>query len=762
MSRTMTKWKKPIYIFSAIATLIIIVFVSWILVLNNRINTALENKNLLPPTSYYSAPEAVMLGQQMTSQEFANLLVGRGYRHREFPQALYPGDYTVLTPEQCQAQAQALQIDTYQACIIFQIKKNQDPFFDANQEWMQQLIFNDTQILGALRGNPLRSVSEIYLESELIAQFLDTQPIMQQYRELGEIPPSCLNAVLAIEDSKFLEHQGVSITSILRAAWTNLVGGGVRQGGSTITQQMVKNFFLTSERTFRRKLTELFMSILLEFKSSKDRIFETYLNIIYLGQNGPFQVRGFGSASQHYFQQDISDLNLGQCALLAAVLNSPGKFDPFRNQENALKRRQLVLDRMFGLGMISDEEKAEALANPLPTKRPSTIAETAPYYVDAANRHMQTLKLPIEGAKIYTGLILRHQAAAQKAVASHIAYLEKNNKFVSKIAGTKKSLEGLFISADNRTGWVTSLVGGRGFSKTQYNRAIQSHRQIGSIMKPFVYLAALNLGEKGNKVYTPFTELNDTKFRIKYEGQTWSPDNYEKKYYGTVPMYYGLMNSLNSATAALGNEIGLENIVDTAERMALASSFDRVPSLILGSFEMYPMEILTAYMGFANFGSVQSPKIIRAVRDTQLELVYQAPDDRESRISAPAVASLVSMMKLTVDFGTARVARLLGFQLPAAGKTGTTSDNKDAWFAGFTPRMTAVAWTGYDDNTISGLTGASGAVPIWTQFMKIVAGRDPAHDFAWPQGTRIEQHHFEPEGKDPLDVQLVIDESHSL
>lgn len=765
MSKMMTKWKKPVYIFSAIATLIIIGFVSWILVLNSRIDKALANKNLLPPTSYYSAPESFFLGQQVTSREFADLLVNRGYRHRDYPQSLYPGDFTVLTAEQCQAQAQALKIDTHTSCIVFQLKKTQDPFFDTSIEWLQQLIFDDTHILGALRGNPLHAENEVYLESELIAQFLDAQPIMQQYRELGEMPPSCLNAVLAIEDSKFLEHQGISLTSIARAALSNLVGGGVRQGGSTITQQMVKNFFLTSERTFKRKLTELFMSILLEAKSSKDQIFETYLNIIYLGQNGPFQVRGFGSAALHYFQQDVSDLNLGQCALLAAVLNSPGKYDPIRNPENATKRRSLVLDRMLELSMISEDEKKEALATPLPTKRPSTIAETAPYYVDAVNRQMQEMNLPIEGTKIYTGLVKRHQAAAQLAVNAHLDFLEKNNKFVKKIAETKKPLEGLFLSADNKTGWVTSLVGGRGFTKTQYNRAVQSHRQIGSIMKPFVYLTALRLHEKGNKIYTPLTELSDTKFRIKYEGQSWSPDNYEKKYYGQVPMYFALMNSLNSAAASLGNEIGLDEIISTAEMMGLTSSIDKVPSLVLGSFEMYPMEVLTAYMGFANFGTVQSPKIIRAVLDQQLETVFEAIDDREERVAAPAVASLVSMMKLTVDYGTARVARLLGFQLPAAGKTGTTSDNKDAWFAGFTPRLTGLAWTGYDDNTVSGLTGASGAVPIWTQFMKTVAGKDPAIDFTWPAGTRLEENHFEFEGdgktpaREPLDVQIVIDES---
>lgn len=724
----------------ALSCLVILAGGVWIYQLNQQITEGLAQKKFLPPTEYFAAPIEYSadprISAEITSQLIKNELAHRNYRIREWDSKLFPGDFSVAPIDICQKSIPESLPEKTQSCLLFANKESADP--SLAQIPLQMVAFDsEDKILATFQGNPLKPSSKVALEPELVAQYLENQPISQNYRALGEIPTLCLNAVLAIEDTKFLEHSGFSYSGFARAIWSHTVGHGVRSGGSTITQQLVKNYFLTSERTLKRKIIEFAMSILLEAHSSKDEILETYLNVIYMGQNGPFQVRGFGAAAQYYFNKPLETLELHECSMLAAVLNSPGLFDPFQKPENALKRRALVLDRMLEQQMISKEDLEKAKLERLPFERKITITETAPYYINAVNRQIKKMGLEPRGLKIFMGLSLVDQQAAQEAVRNHLARLENTNAKIKTIKAKNLTLEGVLISADNNTGIISAIVGGRSFKLTQFNRAIDGHRQVGSIMKPFVFLTALLHSGENGKIFDPLTILADSKFSYSYEGQSWSPDSYGKKYFGPVPAYFALKNSLNAATANLGLEIGLDKIIETAKALGIQSDLKKVPSLTLGAFELYPLEVLESYVSLARFGSRLELSPIRGIADQESRLIYQHEIKPEQKIKENSTASLVSMMKQTILSGSAKLISSSGFAIPAAGKTGTTSDYKDAWFAGFIPQKTAVVWVGYDTPISNGLTGASGAVPIWLEFMKKATANSSTMDFTWPPNTEV-------------------------
>lgn len=754
--------------FTTLLTLMIIVSVFSFLNFDKELTEKLEAKKYILPTEYYAAPTSFKARMLYSREAIEEILTKRNYRSRNIQQRLLPGDYLIGSPADCATRMQVEIPDTTSGCLGFSVKENSslntgaplEEAFDKNVQWI--LFSENTSILSVHLGIPARAAIQVSLRAPLLAQYIDTNPIMQEPAILSQIPPSCLNAVMAIEDNQFLEHSGFSFTGLVRAFVKNVTGGR-RQGGSTITQQLVKNYFLSSERTYKRKINELFFSILLESKFSKDQILEMYVNIIYMGQNGPFQVIGFPAASQYYFQKNVSDLQLAECATLAAVLNGPGVYDPFRKAEKAMTRRNLVLEKMKELKFISESEFTTAAQQPLPTKGVTKASETAPYFIDAVRKQLRDLNIPIEGAKIYTGLDLDAQQEAQQALQTHLNNLEKNVKSLKQKKEKGHLLEGVVLSGDPETGLINVVVGGRSFRMTQFNRAVDGHRQVGSIMKPFVYLTALSQVEN-DKPFTPLTPLNDEKFEIKYDGQKWSPENYSQKFYGTVPLFYALKNSLNASTASLGLKVGLEKIISTANLLGLQSPMKALPSLVLGSFEMYPKEVLQAYMALSNFGLKPKLSFVRQVVDTDGKILFEHTPELIPSYDNVDTAILVGMMKQTVLTGTARSVSLGGFTHPAAGKTGTTSDYKDAWFAGFTPHMTTLVWVGYDNNEPTRLTGSSGAVPVWLQFMKKSATIYPAEDFTWPENTvkvtltpeELEKVGAKQETEDNLPVELIF------
>lgn len=730
--------------------------------LEKELIAKLESKKFIVPTEFYAAPPTFYPRSLLQISDVEKQLIRQNYRKREYDQRLLPGDYFIANREQCASRLQIGLTEEKESCIGWVTQETATRDVDNSIQIL--VIAKDNLVTNIYKGAPFSETTEAFAEAPLIAQYVGNEPLMQKTVTLSEVSPICLNAIMAIEDAQFLEHGGVSFKGIGRALVKNITSGRKAQGGSTITQQLVKNYFLTSERTIKRKVQEFVMSILLESRFTKDQILETYLNVIYMGQNGAFQVRGYGSAAQYYFGKTVSDLNLPECSLLAAIVNSPGLYNPFKKQVNAQRRRNLVSQKMKNLNFISDEEAKEADKFPLPSSPRSLASETAPYYLDAVRKQLQSQNINPEGLKIFTALDLEAQEVAQTALQNHLSYLEKNNKYIKSLKEKKNDLEGSILVANNRNGLVSVAVGGRNFRMTQFNRAVDGHRQVGSIIKPFVYLTALLNNTEEGQPYTPVTLLNDEKHTYKYEGQAWSPENYGKKYYGTVPMFYALKNSMNAATAALGMQVGLGEIIDVTHKMGVTSELKPLPSLTLGAFEMYPREVLQSYMTLANLGYKQNISFVRRALNSNNQEVFVHEIKSEPTVDPAAVASLVGMMKQTILSGTAQSVVLSGFTNPAAGKTGTTSDNRDAWFAGFTPFLTTVVWVGYDSNVPHKLTGSSGAVPIWTQFMKKIGTRFPAEDFPWPENTKkvlLDEKTLTSLGaikeKDPVEVELIFD-----
>jgi penicillin-binding protein 1B len=747
----------------------------WAYRLDREISERFAQKRFAPPVEFYSAPELIRVGFALKPEDLIQIFNRRGYRAREFGQPLLPLDYSVWPGEGCQEllprdslqstlAGEALPKPGITTCVAFRHQpaatssSSMGTIIDSSpgegagdivreSEPVQIVRFGKTdsgefEVLGTYAGANPRAVDAAVLTPELFAQYYGDRPTLRTEVNLGQVPPSCKDALLSIEDPGFLEHAGISFTALIRAVIANLRRGRFAQGGSTITQQLVKNYFLTEEKTLKRKFTEITMAFLVERHASKEDILETYLNLIYMGQNGPFEVRGFAAASQYYFAKPIDSLALHDCALLAAVLNSPGMFNPFTKPEAALKRRTRVLDKMLETGRIDSQTYERATAEPLPKSPARAMTEPAPYFVKSARRELERLGLDLSaGLRVYTTLDLRAQEAAQTAVREGLEKIESSAPQVKKMKEKGKHLEALLISADPSSGFITAIVGGRSYSATQYNRAMDSRRQVGSVMKPFVFLTALESGTRDGEPYSPESELEDKTYTIKYEGQSWSPRNYDGKYRGTVPLWFSLVESLNASTAQLGQEVGIKNVIDLSRRAGITSKLENLPSLALGAFELSPLEVLQSYTTLSRLGSRVPLSTLYRVEDLTGRELHSFRPAADVVVNTEATAMLVGILKNAIDQGTGRGARALGLIGPAAGKTGTTNDKKDSWFAGFTPFQSAVVWVGYDDNTPHGLTGASGAVPIWTRFMiqsqKLSKRAVIETDFPWPDTVQI-------------------------
>lgn len=721
------------FLFAAFG-LIVAVFAAvavWAYFLNQDINERLAEGWFLPPIEVYSDRLRILPGTQLNSQRLTEQLNALGYHQLDEGQKLRVKEFSIWSPAFCQQNLQVELPEETRSCYAIMTEPS------ANSRLFNLMaIGENSSVIGLYQGEPALEVREVSLEPYLFAQYYGGEPIIRDIKGLGEIPLLCLQAVTAIEDSDFLTHAGVSISGTLRAVVRNITSGRYAQGGSTITQQLVKNFFLTPEKTIKRKLTEQLMAVLIESRFSKDEILENYLNVIYMGQNGPFQLRGYGSAAKHYFNKPIDELKLSECAMLASLINSPGRYNPFTQPERARTRRSIVLNKMLELEMINAEAAQQANTQELPSRPPRLLSEPAPYYVQAVLKQIDELGLDADkGLKIYTHLNPSAQELGQKHLSQEVERLEKDFKRLSKLKASGKHLQAALLSIDLKTNGIIAMIGGRGFKSSQYNRARDSRRQVGSIMKPFVYLTALESLTSEGEDYSPLTLISDERLDYRYEGQRWTPSNYDNKFHGPVPLFVGLKESLNIATARLGIDVGLSAIVDVARRLGIESDVKALPSLTLGAFELSVWEVARAYAAIAHMGEFKEIRMIRRVEDAKGDQLWIADDEYQTVVTPEAVGKLVGMMKQTLKTGTARSTQWRGFTHPAAGKTGTTSDTKDAWFAGFTPHVLTVVWVGYDDNTHHGLTGSSGAVPLWTNYMKDFAAAYPPDDFTWPEGV---------------------------
>jgi penicillin-binding protein 1B len=591
-----------------------------------------------------------------------------------------------------------------------------------------------------------RAYAEQSLEPELITYLFDENREKRRLLRYADIPENLKHAVLAIEDRRFFSHPGLDPFRIVGAAARNLRADSFLQGGSTITQQLVKNFFLTQElpdksgrrrapRTFRRKAQEAFLALTLERRATKEEILELYLNEIYLGQVGSFSVNGMGQAARMYFHKDVANLTLSEAALLAGLIQSPNPYNPYRHPEKAAERRNVVLRAMHDGGFIDAATAQAAIAQPLRVERPTIDSAEAPYFVDLVRTQLAqrygSRALVTQNLSIFTSLDLHLQTLAQRAL---LTGLEKVDKLVKRKDG--QPVQGCLIALKPQTGAVLALAGGRSYGDSQYNRVTEARRQPGSTFKPFVYLAAFEatFEDRALPPLTPATIVEDNPTVFFYEDKEYTPENYEGKYFGNVTLRYALAHSLNVATVKVAEMVGYDRVADLwSKKLKMSAKIQPYPAVALGSFEATPFEMATAYGVLANGGVKVEPLTVTRVVDESGQTIEQYEPPTPPRVVHEESAFLVTnMLRSVLNEGTAAAARAWDFRPDAAGKTGTTNDMRDAWFVGFTPDLLCVVWVGFDDNAPLNLSGSKAALPIWVDFMKDATAGERSRPFAVP------------------------------
>ncbi len=585
------------------------------------------------------------------------------------------------------------------------------------------IVFDKTDKVKEVRGlQTKRRYAEQSLEPELITYLFDESREKRRHVKYEELPEHLVKAVLAIEDRRFFTHPGLDPFRILGAALRNLRAESYLQGGSTITQQLCKNFFLTPERTWSRKIQEAILAVVLERRASKPDILELYLNEIYLGQAGSFSINGVGQAARLYFHKDVANLTLPESAFLAGLIQSPNPYNPYRHPRKAMERRNVVIRSMREAGFIDDPTMDISVAAPLKVERGSVDEGDAPYFVDLVRTQLtdryDPKDLTTQNLSIHTTLDLQLQSLAQAALEKGLDAAEK----MIKRKGERAPVQGCLIALEPVTGNLVALVGGRSYGASQYNRVTQARRQPGSTFKPFVYLAAFEatFEDPALPPITPATVVEDTPSVFFYEDKEYMPENYEDKYLGYVTLRRALAHSLNVATVKVAEMVGYERVADLwSNKLKIGAPIKPYPALALGSFEATPYELAVAYNVLANGGLKVEPVTVVRVTDDQGRTLEQPRSPPPPRVAHEETVFLItSMLRSVVNEGTAAAARAWGFTLDAAGKTGTTNDLRDAWFAGYTPDLLCVVWVGFDDNTPIGLSGAKAALPIWVEFMK--------------------------------------------
>ncbi|HXQ31553.1 MAG TPA: penicillin-binding protein 1B [Steroidobacteraceae bacterium] len=522
----------------------------------------------------------------------------------------------------------------------------------------------------------------------------------------AEVPPLLRAAVKTIEDRRFDEHHGIDLRGIVRALWANLRAGHVTQGGSTLTQQLVKNYFLSDEQSLGRKATEAVMAVRLEARFSKEDILVAYLNEVYLGQDGERAVHGFGLGSEFYFAKPLDELDIGELALLVGLVKGPSHYDPRKHPDRALARRSLVLQQLAEEHVIEAAAAGRAAQRPLGLRAPG--GAYVPAYLDLVRRHLKRdyaeADLGAAGLSVYTTLDPRAQASAERALIRQLRALDPPGH------SRNGELEGAIIIAEPNSGDVVAVVGGREVGADGFNRALDARRPIGSLVKPAIYLAALETGR-----YTAASIVEDAPLTLTLgDGSTWAPQNYTREVYGPVPVARALAESMNLATVRLGLDVGLGKVADALRELGLPQRPALNPSLLLGAVELTPLEVVQVYTSLANGGFRARLRAVRAVLDEHGSALKSFNVQVEAAAPPAAVYQLDRMLTLVTQRGTGRsAAARLPPGIVVAAKTGTSSDTRDSWFAGFTGSYLAVAWVGYDDNRITGLTGASGALHVW-------------------------------------------------
>ncbi len=672
------------------------------------IHSRLSHRRWKVPSVVYSDVEVLFPGERMGQSDFVRMLRARGYREiPRFPR--FPGRFTIRRNN---------------VQVFLRDFAYPDHFF---RGFLLTVAFKKGVIWKMWEGLKPRNL--LTLEPQVLARLYGKKREARKLISYRETPKGLVNALIAIEDRRFFQHRGLDWRGILRAFWVDVRQRKIVQGGSTITQQLAKNYFLCPDRSLSRKVKEALVAIVLEELYSKTEILEMYMNEIYMGQWNGAAIRGVGEAAWVYFGHGIRSVTLGEAALLAGMVRAPNAYSPFTHPVRAKARRTLVLETMRKLGMIDGSRFRRACQEPLPVSRGPKMSRENLYYVDFLKSQLERLYPPKaltgEGLRIFTALQPEIQEAAALSVRRGLRHLERQHPFLKR---EKTPLQAAMIVVRPKTGEIIAMVGGDKYASTPYNRAVNARRQPGSVFKPFVYLAALD-------TVTPASILLDRPVAYSVRGKVWIPRNNDGKYHGRVTVRTALEYSLNAATVGLAMKVGLKKIIKTARGLGIRSELVPLPSLALGAFEMTPLEVARAYSVFANEGQRPFLLTLREVTDGHGK-VLQRRHVAARTVCSPARAYLMtSLLKGVVRYGTARRLKNMGIDFPCAGKTGTTSGYRDSWFVGYTSDLLAAVWVGFDDNRSTHLTGATGAMRIWADFMKRIRPRLHPVSFLKPPGV---------------------------
>jgi penicillin-binding protein 1B len=658
----------------------------WAMHLDHVVMREFQGRHWSVPARVYAAPLELYVGAQVSAGDLEEEL-RRLHYHAGDPGA-GPGVYR-------------------RHGNTFELKARRVRFIDEQREAQLVSINADSNAITSLRQGDGKDLPVFRLDPPVIGSVFPIHGEDRLVLAPGDVPPLLRSGIKLIEDRRFDEHHGVDALGVLRAVWANLRAGRVVQGGSTLTQQLVKNYFLTDEQSFGRKATEAVMAMRLEAHFSKEEILVAYLNEVYLGQDGTRAIHGFGLGSEYYFSKPLAELDVGETALLIGLVKGPSFYDPRKHPDRARARRNLVLQELSDAHLIDAAAAKRAAAAPLGLRPPG--GSYVPAYLDLVRRHLKRdyaeADLAAAGLGVYTSLDPRAQAAAEHALTANLKRLDAANR-----AARGAHLEGAVVVAEPNSGDVVAVVGGRDIGTDGFNRALDARRPIGSLVKPAVYLTALETGR-----YNAATVIEDAPIELKLgDGSVWAPQNFEHQVYGRVPMARALAESMNLATVRLGLDLGLPKVAETLQHLGLESAPTLNPSLLLGTVEMTPLEVVQVYMSLANGGFRARLRAVQAVLDEQGRPLKSFKVQVEEAAPPAAVYQLDRMLTLVTTHGTGReAAARLPRGIVVAGKTGTSSDTRDSWFAGFTGSYLAVAWVGYDDNRSTGLTGAAGALPVW-------------------------------------------------
>ena len=669
---------------------------SYISYLDYTVRDKFEGKRWSIPARVYASPVELYAGYPISAKSFIELLQQLHYRQDN--QLSGEGSYF----------AEGAQVN---------VKTHSFNFGDTAEESHHISVgFGGENITRIIDRSSGVETAIVRLDPVQIGSFYPTLKEDRILIKLDEAPQALLQGLFSTEDRDFYNHHGISFKGILRAVWVNVRAGGMVAGGSTITQQLVKNFFLTSERSLVRKINEALMAFILEYRYSKNEILEAYLNEIFLGQDGGSAVHGFGLASEFYFGEPLKNLSLSQNATLVALVRGPSFYDPRKNPERALERRNLVLDSMQEEGYLTPQQVAAAKQEPLAVAAVThRSANRYPDFIDLVKRQLkQEYKeedLTSEGLRIVTTLDTRIQDTLEKAITEKLQKLEKSPK--------SDDLESAAIVTRRDSGEIVALAGGRNSSSTGFNRALDAVRPIGSLIKPVVYLTALSEPNR----YTIVSPVSDTEMEIEIEkGKFWSPKNFDNHEHGTVALHTALANSYNMATVRIGMDIGLAHIANTLKSLGVSRPVDLYPSFLLGASPLTPLEVTQMYQTLAGDGYTTPLRSIRAVNAANGKALQSYPLTVKQAVDPAATYITDTILQEVMRSGTGHSAyNYMPAEMALVGKTGTTNQLRDSWFAGFSGDFLSVVWVGRDDNKSTGLTGGGGALQIWSEMMRQIS-----------------------------------------